>query len=556
MISGLAEGMSSFGKAIATHGKEGGAAEVEQEQNARMEQQRANTQLATQQKQAIVDTQFKIASANTEMARMALLAHSTQVDDALKAQEVTKGGMDINAKAQDTFDTTGRVLPGFSVDANTGAVTQSGQATPAAGASAVSAAPGTSAGPAGASTATGFTGPAATTGGAVPAAGVGAPPTAGTPSIFLQRQGAVLDAAAKELQDAKGNDDPLVTGARKILADPNSNPTQIKQAVLAVQSKAGLSADVKKNLTAKADLAQKQQAANPLFKFESDPKALADPGAQATLQAYIADPANAGNLSGIAQAKMLVAKAGIAQQHDIDLAARKSSAQKTAEQNAAAGKPEDSGALLADGTLTLTDLKSRGSTPKQIVDAVKAATRIDPKYNASDEVVGEHTLSAPTNQVFFGSARSLVQGGGMLDQLKAAHDALGAQKIPSYNTIKQWTDYQAGTPELATYRAALLNTADDAAKVMGGGTPTDSLRAQFMKDYAANINNLGFDGAIKQAKSGVRSQVTGRIGSNRYIATREGDILKDQQAAPAGATSTNGNSGSSFFNKHNGKASQ
>jgi len=83
---------------------------------------------------------------------------------------------------------------------------------------------------------------------------------AGTPSIFTQRQSMIVDAAAQELgKDAKGNEDPLVVGARKILVDPSSTPTQKRQAVIAVQNKAGISADVVKTLTAKADLAARQQ---------------------------------------------------------------------------------------------------------------------------------------------------------------------------------------------------------------------------------------------------------------------------------------------------------
>jgi hypothetical protein len=240
----------------------------------------------------------------------------------------------------------------------------------------------------------------------------------------------------------------------------------------------------------------------------------------------------------------------------LDLAAKKAFANKNAEQAATAGDPNVAGQMLYEGGLTLADLKSRGSTPKQIIDATRAAGAYAAahggKYNASDEIVGEKTLGEPTNQVFFGSARSLVQGGGMLDQLKAAHDALGNTKIPAYNTIKDWRDYQAGQPQLATYRAAVLAAADDAAKVMGGGQPTDALRDSFLQTFNSNINNLGFDGALEQSRTGVRSQVVGRIGPNRYIQQREGDILAGGDrgilfAAPVGATGKARGSDGNFY---------
>jgi hypothetical protein len=304
-----------------------------------------------------------------------------------------------------------------------------------------------------------------------------------------------------------------------------------------------------------SEAAKGQQEADPLFKL-SQPEELAKPGAQAALQAYIDNPANAKNLNGLAQARVLIVKAGIAQQHDLDLAAKKAFANKNAEQAATAGDPNVAGQMLYEGGLTLADLKSRGSTPKQIIDATRAAGAYAAahggKYNASDEIVGEKTLGEPTNQVFFGSARSLVQGGGMLDQLKAAHDALGNTKIPAYNTIKDWRDYQAGQPQLATYRAAVLAAADDAAKVMGGGQPTDALRDSFLQTFNSNINNLGFDGALEQSRTGVRSQVVGRIGPNRYIQQREGDILAGGDrgilfAAPVGATGKARGSDGNFY---------
>jgi hypothetical protein len=348
-----------------------------------------------------------------------------------------------------------------------------------------------------------------------------------------------------------GADDPALKAVNDVIANPTATPQQIQSAGQGLQfaisqREAGTAARTKQS-----ELTKAQQEADPLFKF-SQPEELAKPGAQASLQAYIADPANANNLNGLAQARMLIVKAGIAQQHDVDLAARKALASKTAEQMAAAGDPNQAGALLANGSLTLADLKSRGSTPGQIIAATKAAQAIDPKYNPSDEIVGEHTLTSPANQVFFGSARSLVQAGGMLDQLKAAHDALGNTKIPSYNTFKDWSNYQAGQPQLATYRAAVLAAADDAAKVMGGGTPTDALRDAFLKTFQNNINNQGFDGALEQSRAGVRSQVVGRIGPNKYIQQREGDILAGGDrginfAAPVGATGKVKGSDGNFY---------
>lgn len=89
------------------------------------------------------------------------------------------------------------------------------------------------------------------------------------------------------------------------------------------------------------------------------------------------------------------------------------------------GDPNLAGQALANGLITLSDLKSRGSNPAQILRAISAAERVsNGAYNPSDEVVGEQILKNQTAQTFFGSARSLTQQGGVLDQLLLAHSKL------------------------------------------------------------------------------------------------------------------------------------
>jgi hypothetical protein len=514
MVQGLALGMDAFGTSLATRGKEGGVREVQQVQAEQQNQKIQAQQAAAAQKNTQIQQQLTVADTNHKLAQNILFMHTVPNEMAQSDITVKKGKLDIvsqmqdiRAKALQDFMQTGDKAAYDATLAQTGGTSAATGATPAGGAAPAGAAPT----------------------GAAPAA-------SGIPPVAVAAWKNSVDAAASAYPN-----DPAIQSAQAVLANPQSTSQQMALAANgAKQRMTALDAGVKSR-TEQAGATEAEQKANPLFKFESDPKALVDPGAQATLQAYVDDPKNAGNINGLAQAKMLMTKAGIAQQHEIDLAGQKAQATKNAEMAASAGDPKVAGQMLYDGGLTLADLKSRGSSPKQITDAVGQAQAIAKEhgqtYNASDEIVGEHTLQQPTNQVFFGSARSLVQGGGMLDQLKAAHDALGATKVPSFNTIQQWRNYQAGSPELATYRAAVLNSADDAAKVMGGGTPTDSLRDLFMQTFNANIGNLGFDGAIKQTRDGVRSQVTGRIGNNRYVMQREGDTLRDTpaQAAPAGS---------------------
>jgi len=231
---------------------------------------------------------------------------------------------------------------------------------------------------------------------------------------------------------------------------------------------------------------------------------------------------------------------------------------KQIEQSITEGKPEDTGKALASGLLTLADLKSRGSNPGQILRAIQAAERqtqnqninastntdvnrvMNLPYNPSDEVVGEQALKNITNQTFFGSARSLVQKGGVLDQLVAAHQGIGGTSIPKFNSWENFLEWHTGSPQQAAYKAAVLGAADDYSKVVAGGNPTDSSRTQTAELFLPALNTGQIDAAVQQARMGVRSQVKGRIGDNRYLMQREGDTLgpvgEGQQAgAPPGA---------------------
>jgi len=478
IIAAIGAGLSASGTAIATHGKEGGAPEVQEIMGARQQQQQSKVAAAQAQRDAQIRQQQTIADTNARLANNVMLM-------ATLPTELSKRDLDNQTEAQALAENKANFAAqhgGMNADEFNAALSGTGPAT-------------------------------GTLGGQVN-------------PFFKTTADQQYQAASKIL----GTADPYVQALGKALADPNATPKDLWTATQRVQQQQALQEKATDAQVKKTDLESKQQAADPLFKYESDPKALVEPGAQQALKAYIDDPKNAGNLDGIAKANTLITKAGIAQQHAIALDAQKAQANKNAEQAAAAGDPKLAGQMLAEGGLTLADLKSRGSTPKQILDATAAAQDYAAahgfKYNAADEVTGEQILKGAGAQTFFGSARSLVQPSGMLDMLKAAHDKLGNQKIPVLNSIADWTNYQAGTPELAGYKAAVLGAADDYAKVMSGsGTPSDTKFIATEDSFINDMNNKQFDTAIKATRDNVKSQVSGRIAGNRYIQQREGDIV-------------------------------
>ncbi len=253
-----------------------------------IQQQKINAQnAALAQKNA--ETQQHIMAANIAEKQMnnIMLMHAIPHDMTMQdlqektgQQNVAKGGLDIQEKAQDMFDTKGQVPTGWAVDPNTGQVSQ-GQGQPSASGAAPSATPSgqNTPAPSGSAAPSASATPNASPSVTPPVAGVapttGAAPTGTapsvTPSVYDQRAGMVFDNAEKTLTDpTTGKVDPIVAGARQIFANQSSTIFQKQQALLAVQRKAGMNADLVKQLTAQAELKGKQNTAENLPKNQQE----------------------------------------------------------------------------------------------------------------------------------------------------------------------------------------------------------------------------------------------------------------------------------------------
>lgn len=267
-------------------------------------------------------------------------------------------------------------------------------------------------------------------------------------------------------------------------------------------------------------------------------------------------------------------------QHDIDLAGKKKQAEKqgeinaenspaaiaiqnrklAAEQSIKQGDPNVAGKLMYDGTLTLSELKTRGATPQFIEGATNAAialAKANGEQNWTPQVreAQFNTAKSPQNVQFFGSANSLLDKGGTLDQLSSQHAKLGNTSIPLFNKWKDYAGYQAGDPALAGFMQTAIGVADDYAKVMGGGTGSDSSRLQVMQSFSNAHSPRDMQAAVDAARNAVNSQVNARIGTNPVMKQMYGYNLPAQSAGtqsgqqpparvvPAGATPGRDSSG-------------
>lgn len=197
-------------------------------------------------------------------------------------------------------------------------------------------------------------------------------------------------------------------------------------------------------------------------------------------------------------------------------------AEAQARQQAQQGDPSVAGKMLANGDLTLTDLKSRGTTPQYITKAIEAAQKVDPNYKAGDEVVAESVAKSQGANQFFGSANSLITKGGTLDQLSELGKKIPQGQFPTVNKIEDWEKLATGKGPLAGYAATALGAADDYGKVMGGGTASDSAREHALRLFSQAASPEQRQAAIDATRNAVKSQRDERIGKNQFLKRQYG----------------------------------
>lgn len=277
--------------------------------------------------------------------------------------------------------------------------------------------------------------------------------------------------------------------------------------------------------TKQASLKEVQQKADPLFKLENDPNEMA--GEKST--AAVAMLQNKLSSETDPQQKVRISKLlGQAREAHAGFISDKIQ-QANAEQAAKQGDPVAAGKALADGTLTLADLKTRGVTPKFILDVTNAAKRFKPDYNPADENIAEQVAKSPQASQFFGSANSLTSKGGTLDQVVDQGKNLPDLKLPLFNKAADVISYASGHKEVQAYLMTALGAADDYAKVVGGGQPSEHMQMLIFNKLTA-ANNQGTRKAVTDAMRGsVNSQVESRIGKNQFLNRLYGYTLPQNQ---------------------------
>jgi hypothetical protein len=250
---------------------------------------------------------------------------------------------------------------------------------------------------------------------------------------------------------------------------------------------------------------------------------------QQKLQAQM-DPKS--SLYAPSQASVAMGTAPGAQQiqtGEVQQAARKAGAEESARmpgemalasqrQALSQGDPKAAARLLVSGDATLSELKSRGATPDFIARTLFAANGLSGgKYNAQAADANYSVAKSPENAAFFGSAKSLTDKGGTLDQLAAAAKDIPNGQIPVFNSLADAEKAAMGSGPIAKYASIMVGASDDYSKVMGGGKGSDSSRAQALNLVPANASPEARAAAIEGIRGAVGSQINSRIGNNPVL---------------------------------------
>jgi hypothetical protein len=289
------------------------------------------------------------------------------------------------------------------------------------------------------------------------------------------------------------------------------------------------------NQKARLDQMEANQKGSPLTAMEANPSEMAGdklPSAMGYLQSKINDPST--DPVDKARATRLLSTAQTVKTNQLAMDASK----KATEQAIQDGDPNAAAKLLVDGTVAPAQLIS-SRKPEFAQKAFTAAQALQPGWSAQKADADFKVASSPANVAFFGSAKSLTDKGGTLDQLKDAGKDIPQNQIPVFNTIADALKASQGSGPIAKYAAIALGVADDYAKVMGGGMGSDTSRNQAIQLISAKQSPEQREASLEGIRGSVGSQTKSRIGANTVLQKMYGGQVQEQQGG-GGATRPQG----------------
>ncbi len=279
-----------------------------------------------------------------------------------------------------------------------------------------------------------------------------------------------------------------------------------------------------------ADLWKKElenaQTVDPLLKMQTNPtEAFSGDKLPASI-AYLQIQAKSADPKTATLATQLLGVANTSKKVELSI----DYAKKQAAQTIQDGDPNAAGKLLIDGTVAPSQIIS-ARKPEFAQKAFSAAAQLQPGWDARKAEADFKVASSPQQVAFFGSAKSLTDKGGTLDQLAAAGKDIPEGQIPVFNTVADAIKASTGSGPIAKYASIALGVADDYAKVMGGGQGSDTARTQALNLISAKQSPKQRAATIEGIRGAVGSQTNSRIGNNPVLQKMYGGSTASSAAA-------------------------
>jgi hypothetical protein len=477
MIQGLAVGLDSFGKAIATHGKEGGAEQVVQ-YNAQQQQQKIQAQQAAQaQKNQAIQNQITIGSTNRTLGQNMLLLATMPQELQMKDLQLSEAQQRVASGKAALADTQAEFMSKFGMNTD--------QFNSMIGGS-------TGAG-----------------GNAAPVD----PKAVANMTAFAQQK---IKAASQILHP----DDPYLQKAQTVLADPKSSPQDIFGAVASVNRQLGLQQQV----TAASEK-QEQVAAG------ARPRDLNDAVGRLTQaqQAYAASPTPAN--------KLAVDNAQAARSNFLSAdAAVKRTAQAIQD-----GDPNLLAQGLVNGDIAWSQVVSSrkpefATAAYKAADQLSMA-QTGHHFSATENETNFKQATNPQVQSKLKMIEGMTEKGGSIDIAQNAAAKLPGFNEKTANKVFNAVKGEFGNPAISNFQTAMIGLADEYSQVMGSGAGTDTSRQQALDILHDGYSKGQLAGAIGVMKADITARQKAFIGDNPTLKQLFPAVGGAQeQSAPAGAT--------------------
>jgi hypothetical protein len=455
MVQGLSIGLGAAATSIATHGREGGSAQVIQQYGELQRQKQEAASAASAQKSAKLQQQLAQAEYTHTNTLNIMLAANMKNDMALSDMAVAESKTKLAGEQQT------QAITGADFQATHGGMKPDEFSKALASTNPVSGQSGTSS------------------------------------SFFTIGAQQTLQAAKTSGLD---DSDPFVKKLQTVLADPNSTAKDLWLANDQLQNQRKLQHEATAEATAR-------HAADPLYKLETDPSEMTGdkaPAAMATLSSKLADPSlPPGQKPRVQRLLSMATKAQ-------DNALAFDAAKERAKQTITDGDPKAAGALLQSGLVSPQELIS-SRKPQFAQQAFDEAIRLgggvkDPKtgkwtggtWSAVKAESQYEYAKNPRTHNTLNLLTTMQAPGGSIDIAQKMFTAIpGKIDEKTFNKIITGAITEFGGQSTVNFQAAMVSLADEYAQVLQGGAATETTLSQakdlIQKSYTKTQGAGAFD---------------------------------------------------------------